>query len=87
MERTGHYTSVLLFATVACMAAALCMTWLPGNKVAEDKDRFTNYNINTHVSQITTGLQNDKKTTDKTEGFYIMDFCSSINEARGFPFV
>lgn len=69
------------------MAAALWTTWLPGNKVAEDKDRFTNYNINTHINQITTGLQNDRKTTEKAEGFYIMDFCSFINEARGFLFV
>jgi hypothetical protein len=25
------------------MATALRITWLPGNKVAEDKDRFMNY--------------------------------------------
>jgi hypothetical protein len=66
------------------MAAALCMTWLLGNKVAEDKDRFTNYNIKTHVNQITTGVQNDRKKTEKTEGFYTLAFCSFISKTRGF---
>jgi hypothetical protein len=56
------------------MATALYITWLPGNKVAEDKDFFMNYNIKTHVNQITTGLQNDRNNIEKAEGFYIMDF-------------
>jgi hypothetical protein len=56
---------------------------LPGNKVAEDKDRFTNYNIETHVNQITAGLQNDRKKIEETEEFYVF-FCTSVSETRGF---
>jgi hypothetical protein len=42
-ERTTHYTSFYYLALWRRMATALCITSLPGNKAAKDKDRFMNY--------------------------------------------